>query len=313
MDPLSAFHPAVQRWFATRLGEPTPPQREGWPLIREGRNTLIAAPTGSGKTLAAFLSAIDALLRQGAAPARRDAGPLRLAAARPVQRRPEEPPGPLAEIRAARPVAARGPRAGAHGRHAGRRARGHGASRPPHILVTTPESLYLLLTSDGGRRDAGARCAPSSWTRSTPSSATSAARTSRSRSSASRRWPAGRSSASASPPRRSRSTRSAASWSAPAASARWWTRAPSATLDLGDRGPALAARAPSARTSSGTEIYARIAELIARAPHHARLREHAQDGRAHRGPAHASSWARTRSPATTAASRASAGSTPSSG
>ena len=65
MSFLAPFHPAVQAWFQDRLGEPTPPQRDGWPAIREGRNTLIAAPTGSGKTLAAFLSAIDALIRQG--------------------------------------------------------------------------------------------------------------------------------------------------------------------------------------------------------------------------------------------------------
>jgi len=62
---LASFHPTVQAWFAERLGEPTQPQREGWPSIRAGRNTLIAAPTGSGKTLAAFLSAIDGLLSSG--------------------------------------------------------------------------------------------------------------------------------------------------------------------------------------------------------------------------------------------------------
>src|SRR2546425_9120234 len=63
---LESYHATVRQWFAERLGEPTPPQRDGWPLIRAGENTLIAAPTGSGKTLAAFLSAIDALLSQGA-------------------------------------------------------------------------------------------------------------------------------------------------------------------------------------------------------------------------------------------------------
>ncbi len=63
--PLSAFHPTVQAWFAERLGEPTPPQRRGWPEIRAGHHTLIAAPTGSGKTLAAFLAGIDGLLRMG--------------------------------------------------------------------------------------------------------------------------------------------------------------------------------------------------------------------------------------------------------
>src|SRR5258708_24712859 len=65
MSLLAPLHPAVQTWFRERLGEPTPPQRDGWPAIRQGRNTLIAAPTGSGKTLAAFLSAINALIRQG--------------------------------------------------------------------------------------------------------------------------------------------------------------------------------------------------------------------------------------------------------
>src|SRR5262245_6387144 len=64
---LEGFHPTLQRWFAARLGEPTAPQRRGWPLIRAGAHVLIAAPTGSGKTLAAFLAAIDALARQGRA------------------------------------------------------------------------------------------------------------------------------------------------------------------------------------------------------------------------------------------------------
>src|ERR1043165_3885141 len=62
---LSGFHPAVEAWFLGAFGEPTAPQRDGWPAIRAGRHTLIAAPTGSGKTLAAFLSAIDSLFRLG--------------------------------------------------------------------------------------------------------------------------------------------------------------------------------------------------------------------------------------------------------
>src|SRR5215470_12391865 len=103
MTPLSLFHPAVRQWFASRLGEPTPPQEQGWPAIRQGLHTLIAAPTGSGKTLAAFLSAIDALLRQGESLADETqvlyVSPLR-ALSNDVQKNLQ---GPLAEIRALDP------------------------------------------------------------------------------------------------------------------------------------------------------------------------------------------------------------------
>src|SRR5947209_4136532 len=62
-NPLALFLPAVQEWFRTALGEPTPAQKEGWPAIAAGQNTLILAPTGSGKTLAAFLACLDGLWR----------------------------------------------------------------------------------------------------------------------------------------------------------------------------------------------------------------------------------------------------------
>ena len=150
MSSLGAFHPAVQKWFEDRLGEPTLPQREGWPRIREGRHTLIAAPTGSGKTLAAFLSAIDSLVRQGESLADETqvlyVSPLR-ALSNDVQKNLQ---GPLAEIRALDPsvpeirVLVRTGDTPSSERTAMVR-------RPPHILVTTPESFYLLLTSDGGR------------------------------------------------------------------------------------------------------------------------------------------------------------------
>ena len=65
VKPLLPFHPTVRRWFEDSIGTPSAPQAEGWPRIRAGRHTLIAAPTGTGKTLAAFLSALDSLLRQG--------------------------------------------------------------------------------------------------------------------------------------------------------------------------------------------------------------------------------------------------------
>src|ERR1700683_505353 len=64
--PLESFHPAVASWFAKQFASPTAPQLAAWPAIASGRDVLIAAPTGSGKTLAAFLSAIDALVRQAA-------------------------------------------------------------------------------------------------------------------------------------------------------------------------------------------------------------------------------------------------------
>ncbi|HEU0108897.1 MAG TPA: DEAD/DEAH box helicase, partial [Vicinamibacteria bacterium] len=151
MSSLAAFHPAVQRWFTERLGEPTAPQREGWPLIREGRNVLIAAPTGSGKTLAAFLSAIDSLLQKGSDLTDETSvlyvSPLR-ALSNDVQKNLQ---GPLAEIRAADeslPEVRVQVRTG--DTPSGQRTAM--AKRPPHILVTTPESLYLLLTSDSGRR-----------------------------------------------------------------------------------------------------------------------------------------------------------------
>ena len=148
---LQEFHPAVRKWFESRLGSPTPPQLEGWPLIRAGKHTLIAAPTGSGKTLAAFLHAIDSLFSTG--PYLPDetrvlyVSPLK-ALGNDVQKNLQ---GPLAEIRDLDPflpdvrVLVR-----TGDTPASQRAK---MSRtPPHILVTTPESLYILLTSAGGRR-----------------------------------------------------------------------------------------------------------------------------------------------------------------
>jgi ATP-dependent Lhr-like helicase len=64
-NPLSAFHPAIRKWFLSNFDGPTLPQKRGWPAIHSGRDTLISAPTGSGKTLAAFLATIDSLFRQG--------------------------------------------------------------------------------------------------------------------------------------------------------------------------------------------------------------------------------------------------------
>jgi len=152
---LDAFHPTVQRWFAETLGEPTPPQVAGWPKIAAGNHVLIAAPTGSGKTLSAFLIALDALLRQGTAGG---AGlpdetqvlyvsPLR-ALSNDVQKNLA---GPLAELRARDPSLPE-VRVVVRTGDTPQSERQKMARRPPHVLVTTPESLYLLLTTGGGRK-----------------------------------------------------------------------------------------------------------------------------------------------------------------
>ena len=148
--PLVQFHPTIQRWFAERFGEATEPQREGWPHIRGGRHTLIASPTGTGKTLAAYLSAIDALVRQGTQ--LRDEtsvlyiSPLR-ALSNDVQKNLSVPLGELAELDPQLPKVRVLVRTG-DTPQSGRAAM---LRKPPHILVTTPESLYILLTSQGGR------------------------------------------------------------------------------------------------------------------------------------------------------------------
>src|SRR5258705_5783761 len=147
---LSPFHPAVRRWFSERLGEPTAPQQRGWPLIRSGAHVLVAAPTGTGKTLAAFLWAIDSLLVQ--ADDLRDetevlyVSPLK-ALANDVQKNLARP---LEEIRAIDPSL---PETRVVDRSGDPPAKDRAAmkKRPPHVLVTTPESLYILLTTDGGR------------------------------------------------------------------------------------------------------------------------------------------------------------------
>jgi ATP-dependent Lhr-like helicase len=144
------FHPAVARWFEKKFGTPTEPQAQGWPHIQARRDTLIAAPTGSGKTLAAFLACLDEMIRQG--PALRSetqvlyVSPLK-ALANDIRKNLLEP---LAELRLYDGV----PEITTAVRTGDTKASERAAmlKRPPHVLVTTPESLYLLLTSDSGRR-----------------------------------------------------------------------------------------------------------------------------------------------------------------
>ena len=148
--PLNHFHPSVASWFAARFGAPTPVQLETWPRIREGGNVLVAAPTGAGKTLAAFLNALDGLFRQGAALKDETqvlyVSPLR-ALSNDVQKNLT---GPLAEIRALDP-ALPDLRVVVRTGDTPQKERAAMGRRPPHVLVTTPESLYILLTSEGGR------------------------------------------------------------------------------------------------------------------------------------------------------------------
>jgi ATP-dependent Lhr-like helicase len=154
---LASFHPAVAAWFRDRLGEPTAPQARAWPSIRAGRHTLVAAPTGSGKTLAAFLAAIDELVRQGLAGTLADetrvvyVSPLK-ALSSDIHRNLEEPLGGIRAELAARALPAVDVRALTRTGDTPPAARAAMGRRPPHLLVTTPESLYLLLGSDGGRR-----------------------------------------------------------------------------------------------------------------------------------------------------------------
>lgn len=150
------FHPAVSTWLKNRFGRPTEAQDQAWAVTTQRRHALIAAPTGSGKTLAAFLSAIDELVREGLASGLSDevhvlyVSPLK-ALSNDIRKNLEEP---LAGIRAGL-VAMRLPDVAI--RDAVRTGDTPAAERermrrtPPHILVTTPESLYILLSSESGR------------------------------------------------------------------------------------------------------------------------------------------------------------------
>lgn len=164
--PLQAFHPAVANWFQGAFPGPTEAQAAAWPAIRSGRNTLVAAPTGSGKTLTAFMTAIDQLIRRGLSEETRDllggqaalpdetvvvyVSPLK-ALSNDIRINLE---APLAGIRAEleklglpdveiRTAVRTGDTPQAE--------RALARRKPPHILVTTPESLYVLLGSDSGR------------------------------------------------------------------------------------------------------------------------------------------------------------------
>src|SRR5436190_21841890 len=169
-ESLTWAHPLVQEWFTAKFGTPTEPQEQGWPHILAGRTTLISAPTGSGKTLAAFLACIDRLVRKAIDGTLSDrmevlyVSPLK-ALGNDIQKNLEAPLREILQLASERgylqveqpvlpgvapeeqPVIRTAVRTGdtlAHERRAMLR-------RPPHILVTTPESLYILLTAAKSR------------------------------------------------------------------------------------------------------------------------------------------------------------------
>jgi ATP-dependent Lhr-like helicase len=156
-DVLSTFHPVIQTWFHRRFAAPTDAQAAGWPEIRTCRDVLIAAPTGSGKTLAAFLCGIDALVRRAEAGKLDEAttqivyvSPLK-ALGNDIQRNLEAPLRELAEVAQELGVAWPEITVGLRTGDTPQKERQAFIKTPPHILITTPESLYLMLTAQRSR------------------------------------------------------------------------------------------------------------------------------------------------------------------
>jgi ATP-dependent Lhr-like helicase len=158
MTTAALFHPAVAAWFDRHFAAPTAAQAEAWPAIQSGRHVLIAAPTGSGKTLAAFLAAIDALVRQGL-----EQGPLEdatqivyvsplKALSNDIEKNLAAPLAGITEELVASGLPAVDIRTWVRTGDTPSGERQKMAKKPPHIVVTTPESLYLLLGSESGRR-----------------------------------------------------------------------------------------------------------------------------------------------------------------
>ena len=157
-DVLAGFHPAVRTWFEARFPQgPTEPQAGGWPAIAAGHDTLISAPTGSGKTLAAFLVCIDQLYRAAERGERIEGNaqvvyvsPLK-ALAVDIQQNLEGPLAEIAQVAAEQGFAAPHVRVGVRTGDTPASVRAAMTKYPPNFLITTPESLYLLLTAERSR------------------------------------------------------------------------------------------------------------------------------------------------------------------
>jgi ATP-dependent helicase Lhr and Lhr-like helicase len=153
---LAWAHPLVAEWFLRRFGSPTEPQEQGWPEILAGRTTLISAPTGSGKTLAAFLICIDRLVRKALDGSLHDrtevvyVSPLK-ALGNDIQKNLDGPLSEILTLAAERGFLMPEIRTAVRTGDTLMKERRDMLKRPPHILVTTPESLYILLTANGSR------------------------------------------------------------------------------------------------------------------------------------------------------------------
>src|SRR4051812_46253666 len=156
MSALAWAHPLVAEWFTTKFGTPTEPQELGWPHILSGRTTLISAPTGSGKTLAAFLACIDRLVRKALAGELQDRtevlyiSPLK-ALGNDIQKNLEAPLGEILQMAGERGLLMPQIRTAVRTGDTLAPERRAMLKCPPHILVTTPESLYILLTAEKSR------------------------------------------------------------------------------------------------------------------------------------------------------------------
>ncbi len=153
---LSWAHPLVRDWFLSKLGEPTEPQIKGWPQLLNRRSTLISAPTGSGKTLTAFLTSINQLVCEAASGELEDkiqviyVSPLK-ALSNDVQKNLQEPLNEIAALAQERGIQIKEIRVGLRTGDTPASARRMMLKKPPHILVTTPETLYLMLTAEKSR------------------------------------------------------------------------------------------------------------------------------------------------------------------
>jgi ATP-dependent helicase Lhr and Lhr-like helicase len=154
---LKWAHPIVQEWFISKLGHPTEPQKQGWPHILNGNSTLISAPTGSGKTLTAFLACLDQLVRKALSGELKNQtevlyiSPLK-ALGNDIQKNLMGPLKEISELAASKKLPMAEIQVAVRTGDTLMRERQAMLKKPPHILVTTPESLYILLTAEKSRQ-----------------------------------------------------------------------------------------------------------------------------------------------------------------